>query len=70
MTRRQNLAAAAASFAVAITGAAGAVAVPAGAGGMDGMQPMMGGGMDMTGHEAMHEECCRMMGEHEGGAGR
>ena len=70
MTRRQSLAAAAASFAIAIAAAAGAVAVPAGAGGMDGMQPMTGGGMDMADHEAMHEECHRMMGEHDGGGRR
>lgn len=68
MTRRHNLAAAAASFAIAIAAAAGAVAVPAGAGGMDGMQPMMGG--DVGDHEAMHEECHRMMDEHYGGDGR
>ena len=65
MTRHQNLAAAAASFAIAIAAAAGTVAVPAGAGGMDRMQPMMGGATDMGEHEAMHAEmhelCHRMM---------
>ncbi len=71
MTRRQNLAAAAASFAVAVAVAAAGVAVPAGAGGMDDMQPMVGDRMG-TGdrdHEAIHGEmhnvCHRMMASHE-----
>ena len=71
MTRRQNLGGALASFAVVIGAAAGAIALPAGARGVDGIE-QTGGGMNMgdrgpeASHAEMHELCHRMTDGHGG----